>query len=99
MDITWDIESNNLLNKDTIDYCSSPYKLKPTFAMHCIVVEEHDTGKLIAFYDAPTYIFDGREYEEQDQDLGYTYTLRDYVPIAYVHKPLSEFKQYVIDNP
>lgn len=99
MDITWDIESNNLLNRETIDYTASPYKLKPSFSMHCIVVEEHATGKLIAFYDGPTYILDGREYVEQDLELGYTYVLKDYVTISYEHKQLSEFKPYIESNP
>ena len=99
MDITWDIESNNLLNRETIDYTASPYKLKPSFSMHCIVVEEHATGKLIAFYDGPTYVFDGREYAEQDAELGYTYELKDYVAINYEHKQLDEFKPYIESNP
>lgn len=99
MDITWDIESNNLLNRDTIDYTASPYKLKPTFSMHCIVVEEHSTGKLIAFYDGDTYLLDGREYEEIDEDLGYTYSLKTYVPVEYEHKPLNDFPKYIQENP
>lgn len=99
MDITWDIESNNLLNRDTIDYTASPYKLKPAFSMHCIVVEEHATGKLIAFYDGDTYILDGREYGEVDQDLGYTYTLKGYVPLDYEHKTLNDFPRYIQENP
>lgn len=99
MDITFDIESNNLLNRETIDYTASPYKLKPTFSMHCIVVEEHATGKLVAFYNGPTYIFDGREYAEKDEQLGYTYELKTYVPLEYVHKQLNEFPEYVKSNP
>lgn len=99
MDITWDIESNNLLNRETIDYTVSPYKLKPTFSMHCIVVEEHSTGKLIAFYDGDTYVFDGREYAEKDESLGYTYELKTYVPLEYTHKQLNEFPEYIKSNP
>ena len=99
MDITWDTETNNLLNRDTIDYTASPYKLKPTFSMHCIVVEEHATGKLIAFYDGDTYLLDGREYEEVDEDLGYTYSLKTYVPLEYEHRPLNDFPKYVQENP
>ena len=96
MKITWDIEANNLLNQDSIDYTASPYKLKPTFAIHCIVVEDHATGEIIAFYDGDTYVLDGREYNEQDGD--YTYSLRDYKAIEYTHKQLSEFKEWVVSS-
>jgi len=93
LDITWDIEANNLLNNTTIDYTASPYCLKPTFAVHCIVVEEHQTGKLIAFYDGDTYELDGRVYAEQIE--GQVYKLEDYLPITYTHKQLSEFPKYI----
>ena len=88
LDITWDIEANNLLNNTTIDYTASPYCLKPTFAVHCIVVEEHQTGKLIAFYDGDTYELDGRVYAEQIE--GQVYKLEDYLPITYTHKQLHK---------
>lgn len=99
MDITWDIEANNLLNSETIDYCSSPYKLKDSFAMHCIVVEEHQTGKLIAFYDGDDYIFDGRKYEEEDIELGYSYILENYIPVEYEHRSLNEFPNFIKQSP
>lgn len=91
--VTFDIETNNLLNKETIDYCASPYKLKNTFKMHFIVVEEHDSGEIIAFYDGPTYKLDGRSHKETVN--GRVYTLENYSPIKYTHKTLSEFKGYV----
>lgn len=90
---TFDIESNNLLNSETIDYTASPYILKDAFKMHCVVAEEHGTGKLIAFYNGPTYIFDGRRYEESDGK--YTYVLEDYVPEDYEHRQMSEFPSWV----
>jgi len=49
MNITWDIEGTGLLNSETIDYKSSPYKLKDNFKFHSIVVEDHETGELTAF--------------------------------------------------
>ena len=93
MDITWDIEGTGLLNSETIDYNSSPYKLKDNFKFHSIVVEDHDTGQLTAFYDGPEYVFDGREYSEIVE--GQTYVLKDYAPIEYVRKELKDFPKFV----
>lgn len=90
---TFDIEANNLLNQQTIDYNASPYCLTDAFKMHCVVVEEHGSGKLIAFYDGPTYVFDGRRYEETDGKN--KYVLEDYAPEEYDHRPLSDFPSWV----
>lgn len=96
-DITWDIESNGLLNNESIDYCCSPYVLKESFKIHCIVVEEHETGNIIAFYDGDTYILDGRKYEETIEDQ--IYVLEEYIPVEYTHYQLSEFRGYIQNNP
>jgi len=96
--ITLDVEANNLLNSETIDYTASPFKLKDTFALHCIVVEEHDTGNLIAFYDGDTYELDGRGYTEHDSALGHTYILENYEEVEYTHKKLNEFSSYIKNN-
>lgn len=99
MNITWDIESTDLLNDRTVDYNSSPYKLRDNFKIHCIVVEVHETGKLIAFHNSPHYIFDGRRYEEVDETTGEVYILENYTPVEYESKPLNEFKSWVESNP
>lgn len=93
MDITWDIETSGLLNEESIDYNSSPYKLKDDYTFHCIVVEDHSNGDIIAFYDGPTYVLDGRKFEETVE--GKTYVLENYNPQEYVHKHLSEFKSFI----
>lgn len=90
---TWDIEANGLLNNDTIDYLASPYRLKDTFQMHCIVLENHETGEIVAFHDGPKYIFDGRPYEESDDK--YTYVLKEYVAQDYTHFQLKDFPDFV----
>lgn len=90
---TWDIEATALLDNDTIDYLASPYRLKDTFGMHCICLENHETGEIIAFHDGPKYIFDGRPYEESDGK--YTYVLKEYVAQEYTHFPLSDFPDFV----
>jgi DNA polymerase I-like protein with 3'-5' exonuclease and polymerase domains len=45
----WDIEANDLLNHNTIDYTASPYRLLPTFEMHCIVVKDIDSKQKFKF--------------------------------------------------
>ncbi|QPX72034.1 MAG: DNA polymerase I [Dompiswa phage TSP7_1] len=90
---TWDIEANGLLNNDTIDYLASPYRLKDTFQMHCIVLENHETGEIVAFHDGPKYIFDGRPYEESDGK--YTYVLKEYVAQDYTHFQLKDFPDFI----
>lgn len=94
IDMTWDRETTGLLDETAIDYTQSPYKLRDTFKTNCIVVEEHQTGKIIAFYDGPKYILDGRRYEEKGEHG--TYILEDYVPQEYEHRPLKAFKEYVL---
>lgn len=98
MAITLDIEAKDLLNDNTIDYTASPYKIKDDKYIHCIVIEKHETGEIVAFYDGSTYVFDGRHYEEEGS-LGYVYTLRNYVSLQYTHYQLHEFPQYIKDNP
>jgi DNA polymerase I-like protein with 3'-5' exonuclease and polymerase domains len=51
----FDIESTNLLNSDTIDYTTSPYTLKDTFKIHCIVAKDIDTGKIYKFVQDECY--------------------------------------------
>lgn len=93
MNITWDIEATGLLNSETIDYKSSPYKLKDSFKFHSIVVENHDTGEITAFYDGPEYVFDGRDHSETVGDQ--TYVLKNYTPLVYIRKELKDFPYFV----
>ncbi|WNL63459.1 hypothetical protein [Citrobacter phage Tr1] len=90
---TWDIESNNLLNNESVDYLASPYKLKDTFEMHCIVLENQDTGEIVAFHDGEKYNFDGRPYIETDGK--YEYSLINYEPQDYTHFLLEDFTDFV----
>lgn len=98
MNITWDSETNNLLNDKTVDYNSSPYKLKDCFKLHCIVVEIHETGELIAFTEGEEYVFDGRPYSEYDPVTDTTYELKGYTPVVITYKPLSLFKDWVVTS-
>lgn len=97
MRITWDLEGNSLLNDDSVDYTSSPYKLKDSFKMHCIVLEDHSTGDIYAFYDGPKYLLDGRPYKEWDKDLKCYYTLSNYKPKEYTKFGMDYFPQFLKD--
>lgn len=97
LDITWDRETTGLLDETAIDYTQSPYKLRDSFKTNCIVVEEHQTGKIIAFYDGPKYILDGRRFEEKG--VHGTYVLENYIPQEYEHRQLKDFKDYVLEKP
>lgn len=92
-DITFDIETNNLLNNESICYNSSPYKIKDTYKDHCRVIEIHSTGEIIAFYDGDKLLLDGRKFTTSDDK--YTYKLEDYEPLEYTHYQMSEFKDYI----
>lgn len=49
MRLVVDIEANNLLNDSSIDYTASPYKLKDTFRIWCIVTKDIDTKEIRVF--------------------------------------------------
>ena len=51
MRIVLDIEANNLLNNESIDYTASPYKLKDSFRIWLIVCKDIDTGEIFKFYE------------------------------------------------
>lgn len=61
--------------------------------MHCVVVEEHETGNIIAFYNGETILLDGRPYSTQYD--GRDYKLENYTPVAYKHMQLDEFPNYI----
>jgi len=53
MRLVFDIEANGLLNSTTVDYNSSPYRLKDHFKVHCAVFFDIDTRIMYRWvYDA-----------------------------------------------
>ena len=50
MRIVADIEASGLLDHTTLDYSQYPFKLKPTFKVHCLVAKDIDTGEIHKFY-------------------------------------------------
>ena len=93
VDIVHDAESNGLLDNSTVDYTSSPWKLKDSFAMHVVSVQEWPSGQLIAFYDGPKIVLDGRKHSQTIE--GNTYVLENYTPLEYLHFPLHKFPDYI----
>lgn len=55
MRVTLDIEANGLLDDTTVDYLSSPYKLKDTFKIWCIVCQDIDTKEIYKFQQQEVY--------------------------------------------
>lgn len=55
MRVVLDIEANNLLNSESIDYTASPYKLKDSFKIHLIVCKDIDTNELHIFRKEAVY--------------------------------------------
>ena len=49
MRVTLDIEANGLLDESAIDYLSSPYKLRESFKIWCIVCQDIDTKEIYKF--------------------------------------------------
>ncbi|MCK9530395.1 MAG: DNA polymerase [Gammaproteobacteria bacterium] len=92
----WDIESTNLLDESSIDYTASPYKLKESFALHCIVVVDRDTKEVYAFYDGDDIVLDGRKYETEVE--GNVYVLENYTPVEYTRYNLEDFPSFVEEN-
>lgn len=49
MRLVIDLEANNLLDHNSIDYTASPYVLKDCFKVHCIVAKDVDTKRVYRF--------------------------------------------------
>lgn len=55
MRLYWDIEATNLLNSDSVDYTQSPYALKDSFQVHCVVLIDVDTMQEYDFVQADVF--------------------------------------------
>lgn len=49
MRLVWDIEATSLLDHTSIDYTASPYKLLPSFKIHCVVLKDKATKEKYKF--------------------------------------------------
>lgn len=93
VDIVHDAEAKGLLDNYTVDYTASPWKLKDDNYMHVVAVQEFPSGDLLAFYDGPTIILDGRKHITTVE--GIEYRLENYTPAEYKHYPLHKFPDYI----
>lgn len=93
VDIVHDAEATGLLDESTVDYTASPWKLKDSFRLHIVSVQEFPSQEFIAFYDGPKIILDGRMHVQIID--GVEYKLEDYEPLEYKHFPLAKFKDYI----
>lgn len=93
--IILDIEANNLLNNESLDYRTTPYKLKDTFKMHCVVLLDRKTKEIFAFDDQITnkgWVFDGRPYQCTIGEV--TQRLENYKPLEYTHLHLDDLPEF-----
>lgn len=93
VDIVHDVEAKGLLDNSTVDYTASPWVLKDENYMHVIAVQEFPSGDMLAFYDGPKIILDGRKHVQTIE--GIEYRLEGYEPVEYKHFPLHKFPDYV----
>lgn len=93
VDIVHDAEAKGLLDNSTVDYTASPWKLKEEGYLHVIAVQEFPSGDMLAFYDGPKIILDGRKHKTTIE--GIDYILEDYEAVEYRHFPLHKFSDYI----
>ena len=93
VDIVHDAEAKGLLDNSTVDYTVSPWKLKEEGYLHVIAVQEFPSGDMLAFYDGPKIILDGRKHKTTIE--GIDYVLEDYEAVEYRHFPLHKFSDYI----
>lgn len=55
MRVVFDIETSGFLDHTSIDYTASPYKLLPSYKLHCIAAKDIDTGELYTFAEEECY--------------------------------------------
>ena len=54
-ELTWDIEATGFLDDSNVDFKASPWKLKDHFKIHCIALEDINTGKEFEFVQDDIY--------------------------------------------
>ena len=55
MELCWDIEATGFLDESNVDYTASPWKLKDHFKIHCIALEDINTGEEFEFVQGDIY--------------------------------------------
>lgn len=80
MELVFDIEANGLLDDSSIDYLASPYKLKPSYKFHCLVVYNRTTKEMLAW--GPDSFAEGVEYIKQNATVLIGHNIIDYDLLA-----------------
>lgn len=60
MRLVFDLEGTSLLDHTSIDYTASPYVLRPSFRIHCLVAKDIDTQQKFRYVDAIHAPFEGQ---------------------------------------
>ena len=69
--ISFDIEANGLIDESSVDYTASPWKMKPTYVIHCIVAIDKHTGEVFRFVQEDVHKFKQFVEEEVDCVIGF----------------------------
>lgn len=80
VELVFDIEANGLLDDSSIDYLASPYKLKPSYKFHCLVVYNRTTKEMLAW--GPDSFAEGIEYIKQNATVLIGHNIIDYDLLA-----------------
>lgn len=80
MELVFDIEANGLLDDSSIDYLASPYKLKPSYKFHCLVVYNRTTKETLAW--GPDDFAEGVEYIKRNVTVLIGHNIIDYDLLA-----------------
>ena len=94
MNFTLDIEATGLLDCESIDYTNMPYKLKTDFKIHCIVLEDQDSGEVFVFTE---YAVDPQEFINFMKDIG-TFKTPTFDTLLNLPKVISKAKSIVAHN-
>lgn len=80
MELVFDIEANGLLDDSSIDYLASPYKLKPSYKFHCLVIYNRTIKEMLAW--GPDDFVQGVEYIKQNATVLIGHNIIDYDLLA-----------------
>lgn len=69
--ISFDIEANGLIDESSVDYTASPWKMKPTYVIHCIVAIDKHTGEVFRFVQEDVHKFKKFVEDEVDCVIGF----------------------------
>ena len=102
-EVALDVEGTGLLDYTSIDYTSMPYKLKDSFKIHCVVLQDINTFEVFVLYEDP----EGRSEEEiekevnsivPDTDVGYKSLSVTFLNMKHIKTVLSRCTRIIAHN-